>query len=220
MKQYFSFFLICVLLFLTSCTNFLSKSFLPTPSTTQPENPRIILALWDSLTAGNGVEREFNYPNQLEYLLQEDGYNYTVVNAGVSGDTSLQVLDRVPLYVDLNPDIVILVVGGNDGLQTLNIEDMKKNILQIIDSFPDAKMVLGGIEVPENLGSYVEIFQNAYKEIAQARPEVYFQPSFLGEVAGSIELNQSDRVHPTADWYTKIALKMFEFLQKNSLITQ
>jgi len=205
------------LLFLSSCFSDSSPS---NTLSIDEKKERIILALGDSLTAGNGVEREFNYPNQLEFLLQEEGYTYTIVNAGNSGDTSAQVLDRAPFYVDQNPEIVLLVVGGNDGLQTLDLSQMKKNILSIIDMFPESKIVLGGIVVPENLWEYANQFQKVYPEIAKERPEVFFQPSFLGEVAGSTTLNQYDRVHPTEDWYTKIAFSMFDFLKDNAIITK
>jgi|GEM_PF-1857509 len=217
MKHLQKIFFLFLLVFLSSCFSDSSTSKIASES---EKKDRIILALGDSLTAGNGVEREFNYPAQLEFLLKENGYEYTIVNAGVSGETSLQVLDRAPMYVDLHPEIVLLVVGGNDGLQTLSIEDMKKNILATIDVFPDGKVVLGGIVIPENLGDYAREFQAAYPEIAQERPKVFFQPSFLGEVAGSATLNQHDRVHPTADGYTKIAVSMFDFLKDNDIITK
>jgi len=207
-----------LLLFVSSCT--FSDTNSSISSTTDEKKERIILALWDSLTAGNGVEAEFNYPSQLDFLLHENGYEYTMINAGVSGDTSAQVLDRAPYYVDINPEIVILVVGGNDGLQGLDIEAMKKNILSTIDLFPDAKIVFGGIVIPENLGEYARKFQAAYPEIASQRPNVFFHPSFLGEVAGSTTLNQYDRVHPTADWYTKIVYSLYDFLQDNKIITK
>lgn len=98
----------------------------------------------------------------------------------MSGDTSDNIASRASLYVDKHPQIVILVVGGNDGLRGLSVENMKQNIVEIIDTFPESVIVLGGMELPLNLGmQYVKDFKNVYKEIASERKNIVFIESFL-----------------------------------------
>ncbi len=180
-----------------------------------------ILALWDSLTAWYWVEQSDNYPSKLEKLLEEEGYNYEVINAWVSGDTSADALARAELYVEQDPDIVLLVIWGNDGLRSKSVEDMKKNIIEIIDMFDDGerKIVLGWMQIPINLWlSYSSSFKKAYKEIAKERKSVYRLESFLEWVGGYARYNLSDRIHPNPDGYDIIVANMYGFLKDEKII--
>lgn len=184
-----------------------------------PEQKQIILALWDSLTAWYWVEESENYPSKLQKTLDEDGYNYEVINAWVSWDTSANLLSRVPLYLEKNPNIVILVVWGNDGLRGLSTQDLKQNILQIIDSFPNSKIALWWMDIPANLWiAYRNEFRNVYKEIAKERKDIYFLEYFLEWVWGKSEYNISDMIHPNNEGYDLIVKNLVEFLDNNKLI--
>ncbi|NDK08843.1 arylesterase [Candidatus Gracilibacteria bacterium] len=185
--------------------------------------PKTILALGDSLTAGYGVGETENYPYKLGKKLEENGYKYDIINAGVSGDTSANLKSRASLYLEKNPDIVILVIGGNDGLRGLPVEDMKQNILDIIAMYEKdgVKIVLGGMDIPANLGlSYKSSFKNVYKEIADEKDKIYFYEYFLEGVAGDRMLNNDDLIHPNGGGYDIIVGKLFTFLEENKLINK
>ncbi len=119
MLKYFSLPLLCVTLLLVGCRS--NSDLVMNPLNTQVQTGGIILALGDSLTAGLGVSPELNYPSQLESELQKLGYHYTVQNAGVSGDTSSQLLARMNWVLDgISPNppaLVILEIGANDAFQ-------------------------------------------------------------------------------------------------------
>lgn len=203
--------------FLFAC----SKVEAPTQEVVDVTEKQVILALWDSLTAGYWVEENENYPSKLQKKLDEKGYHYEVINAWVSGDTSANVLSRASLYLEKKPNIVILVVGGNDALRWLSTLDLKKNIWAIIDTFPAAKIVLGGMDIPANLGAqYRSDFKKVYTEIAQEKWEISFLPFFLDWVAGNPDLNISDMIHPNGKWYDIIITNLMKFLEENKIITQ
>ena len=135
----------------------------------------VILALWDSLTAWYWVEELDNYPSKLQKILNEKWYNYEVINAWVSGDTSENVLSRASLYLEKDPKIVLLVVWWNDWLRWLSTEDLKKNIISIIKTFPNSKIVLWWMDIPANLGIfYRSDFKKVYSEIAKENKDIHF----------------------------------------------
>lgn len=219
----------CILssLFLVSCSGSDTQLLWTTGSTLENITDEImgtqtILALWDSLTAGYWLEISQSYPSKLEDLLSQNGYNYDVINAGVSGDTSKNLLDRAALYSEKNPDIVILVIGGNDGLRGQSIDTLKTNIQSIIDMYEwEAEIVLAGMEIPANLGLwYARDFKQVYFDIAEENPNVYFHESFLKDVGGVASLNQADRIHPTSEWYDIIVANLYEFLEDEDIIQQ
>ena len=185
------------------------------------EKKQIILALWDSLTAGYWLEEKENYPFKLQKKLDQSWYNFEVINAWVSWDTSANILSRAELYLEKKPNIVILVVWWNDWLRWLSTNDMKKNILDIIETFPYSKIVLWWMDIPENLWiKYRNDFKNVYKEIVKEKNDVYFLEFFLEWVAWKKELNLDDMIHPNANWYDIIVKNVFEFLEKNKIITK
>mgnify|MGYP003890943249 CR=1 FL=1 len=207
-----------VLLF--SCSS--QKETISDFSSSEPtQEKKLILALWDSLTAGYGVEESSNYPSQFWAMLEAEWYNYTLINAGVSGDTSNNLLDRADLYLEKNPDIVILVIGGNDGLRGLPTSEMKENIEEIISMYTQdgSKVVLWGMDIPLNLGlDYRSDFRQVYTDIAQENKEIYFLPFFLEGVAGKASLNLADKIHPTAEGYTLISQNLMKFLEQEDII--
>jgi len=179
-----------------------------------------ILALWDSLTAGYWVDISENYPTKLEKKLLENNYNYKVINAWISGDTSAWLSSRTSLYLEQNPEIVIIVIWWNDALRWLSTIDLKSNILSTIDAFPDwTKIVLGGMDIPINLWlKYRNDFKNVYKEISKERKHIYFLPYFLDWVWWVSNLNISDNIHPNSAGYDIIVQNLYDFLIENEIL--
>jgi len=136
-----------------------------------------IIALWDSLTAWYGVETADSYPSQLEKKLLEDGYDIEIINAGVSGDTSGDLLARAGEYLASQPDIAILVIWGNDGLRGNSVIDMKENIQEIIMLYEsqNIEIVLGWMDIlPTHGFGYRSDFKSVYKELAKENSQLHF----------------------------------------------
>ena len=175
----------------------------PDPSIDRTGWP-VIVAFGDSLTAGLGVPMEQNYPSQLQAELDERGYRYHVVNAGISGDTTAGGLNRVESVLEHNPAIVILELGANDGLQGKSTEQMEENLAQIIERLQkaDVQVVLAGMHAPPNYGpEYTQSFHKVFEDLAK-RYQLPFIPFILDQVGGVPELNLADGIHPTAEGYT------------------
>jgi acyl-CoA thioesterase-1 len=182
--------------------------------TSSVEQPRIV-AFGDSLTAGLGVGPAESYPAQLQRRLDELGYHYRVVNAGVSGETTAGGARRVAWVLKSRPVIVILELGANDGLRGLNPEQTQANLEHIIQQLQEAKVtvVLAGMKLPPNYGAeYTRAFESIYPALAR-RYHLELIPFFLDGVAGSIKLNQADGIHPTAEGYRIIVGKILETVQ-------
>ncbi len=171
------------------------------------EQPITILALGDSLTEGLGVERDGNYPTQLEAKLKEMGYvNVDVVNSGLSGETSTGLVNRLDWVTQTEPDITILTIGANDAIRGLDVATVEKNIRTAIKHLQDngSEVILGGMQIYDNLGNeYVQSFSDIYPRIAEDM-NVPMIPFFLEGVGGDPDLNQADAIHPTSEGYTII----------------
>jgi acyl-CoA thioesterase-1 len=171
----------------------------------------------DSLTAGLGVDEDRAYPAQLERRLRADGYDYRVVNAGVSGETSSGALSRIEwVLTSLDPDIVILVTGANDGLRGIAPRLLAANLDRLLTALEEHRVVvvLAGMRMLPNLGpEYIEAFAAAYPAAAQ-KHGVIFMPFFLKDVAGDSRLNQPDRIHPTAEGYHRIVDNLYPYVIK------
>ena len=213
--KYFFFVLLLIQLMLHGCGD---ES--PAPNETQPEKKienkieGTIVAVGDSLTEGLRVEEEFAYPAVLEDKLKKQGYSYQVVNAGVSGETSSGTLSRIKWILTLNPDIVILVIGANDGFRGIGPELIKSNIRTIVQRLKekDVVVVLGGMQIVQNLGQhYTAAFSALYPEVAQSE-NIIFIPFFLADVAADRKLNQPDGIHPTAEGYQVIVDNMLPYV--------
>ena len=161
-----------------------------------------IIAFGDSLTAGFGLTEAESYPYLLQKKLNEDGYNYEVVNAGVSGDTSLGGLERADWVLGQeNARIVILELGANDLLRGMPVDRMKSNLDKIIRKAQEKniKVLLCGMLAPPTMGSdYQRDYVNAFPDLADER-DVAFLPFLLDKVATKRELNQADGIHPNAE---------------------
>jgi acyl-CoA thioesterase-1 len=176
--------------------------------------PRIV-ALGDSLTAGLGIAKSEAYPAVLERRLRAAGYDAEVVNAGLSGDTSAGALRRLDWSLDGDVRILIVALGGNDGLRGLSVEDMKANLSAMIERAQarGIAVVLAGMEAPPNFGaSYTVEFRKAFREVAD-RHEVVFVPFLLQGVAGVAHLNQPDGIHPNPEGARRVADHLWPALQ-------
>jgi acyl-CoA thioesterase-1 len=178
------------------------------------ERPKIV-AFGDSLTAGYGIEKSRSYPAQLQRLLDERGYNYEVVNAGVSGETTAGGLRRIDRFLDDDVVVVVVALGGNDGLRGLPVADMKKNLASIVSKVQahGAVVLLAGMEAPpQHGGGYTRQFRAAFEEVAEEY-EVPVVPFLLDGVAGVGKLNQVDGIHPNAEGAKKVAENVLQGLE-------
>ncbi len=184
------------------------------PFSVLDNRPRIV-AFGDSLTAGFGVQADESYPAQLQRRLDNLGYHYRVINAGVSGDTTAGGLRRVPWILNNRPELVILELGANDGLRGLPVDQTKSNLRQIIRQLQDAgtTVVLAGMKLPPNYGQdYTADFEAMYQILAKEY-QLALIPFFLEGVGGSSSLNQADGIHPTKEGYEVIVEQVLKVLR-------
>lgn len=178
------------------------------------ERPRIV-AFGNSLTAGLGVAQHESYPAQLQQKLDAVGYPYRVINAGVSGETTAGGLRRVPWVLKSQPSIVIVELGGNDGLRGLSLQETKNNLEWIVQQLQQSSVtvVLAGMKLPPNYGlEYTAEFETLYRALAN-QYHLTMIPFFLDGVAGSSLFNQADGIHPTGEGYRVIVEKIFPALE-------
>lgn len=180
----------------------------------EPTLPRVV-ALGDSLTAGLGLLSEQAYPAILQRRLESEGYRVEVINAGISGDTTAGALRRLDWALEGDVRVLIVALGGNDGLRGLPVEEMKKNLAGIIEAARERRIavLLAGMEAPPNFGvEYATEFRQAYRDLA-VKYKVGFVPFLLEGVAGVPALNQQDGIHPTANGAQIIADRLYPALK-------
>jgi len=191
------------------------KKGLP-PLDTEPPARFKVVALGDSITAGLGVFQVEAYPALLQAKLDAEGYQFEVVNAGESGDTSATALRRFDWVLDINVKILIVAVGGNDALRGIAPKAMRDNIAAIIDkaSAKGVDVLLAGMQAPPNLGQdYATAFRAVFTSLQRDYPGIKLMPFLLEGVAGDPNLNQADGIHPTAAGQQIIATHLYEFLK-------
>jgi acyl-CoA thioesterase-1 len=185
------------------------------PSTPQAHDDRpVIVAFGDSLTAGYGTDAGNSYPDFLEKDLSEKGFHYHVVNAGISGNTTKDGLDRVDDVLALKPAVVIVAFGGNDGLRGLPIDSTRRNLDQIVSTLRQAgvKIVLGGITLPPNYGAdYIRQFDETYAVLAR-QYHVPLLSFLLKDVYGAPGSMQADGIHATAQGNQQVARNLLPLL--------
>jgi acyl-CoA thioesterase-1 len=159
-----------------------------------------ILALGDSLTAGFGLAPDEAYPVRLQAALRAKGQDVTVINAGVSGDTTAGGLARLDWALGDHPNYALVELGANDALRGIDPDSARGNLDKILTALAAAKVkvLLFGMEAPRNWGSdYQQRFDSIYPDLA-AQHRVPLYPFFLDGVALDPKLNQPDMLHPTA----------------------
>ena len=174
----------------------------------------LLVALGDSLTAGLGLAEDQAYPALLQRRLHHDGYDVTVVNAGVSGDTSAAGWRRAAWSVEGDVRILIVALGGNDGLRGLPVDQMKQNLSRIVSLARERgiAVLLAGMEAPPNFGSiYTAQFRDAFREVAHDF-DLTLMPFLLDGVAADPSFNQSDGIHPNAAGAEIVADRVYDAL--------
>ncbi|MGE0210096.1 MAG: arylesterase [Parvibaculaceae bacterium] len=171
-----------------------------------------ILAYGDSLTAGYGLRESEAFPARLEAALRARGQQVTVINGGVSGDTSRGGLERLEWTLSDPPNAVILELGANDALRGISAAETRANLRAMLRKLADRKIpvLLAGMRAPRNLGSdYENEFNPIFAELA-TEFGVEFYPFFLEGVAAEPTLNQPDGMHPNAKGVERIVEQMLD----------
>jgi acyl-CoA thioesterase-1 len=181
--------------------------------------PRTVVFLGDSITAGYGLENPAAeaYPALIQAKISATGLPYRVVNAGVSGDTTAGGLRRLDWIFRQRVDVIVIALGGNDGLRGVNPGVTRDNLQAIIDHArqkqPAIRIVLAGMQMPANMsGEFMQNFRDIFPELA-ARNSVSLVPFLLEGVGAVPELNQADLIHPTARGQSVIAATVWKYLQ-------
>jgi acyl-CoA thioesterase-1 len=171
-----------------------------------------ILVLGDSLSAGYGMDEKDGWAEQKD----EQKRNISVINASISGETSGGANARLPKLLDLyQPDLVIVELGGNDGLRGYPVHTMEQQLQQIIDrsKAKEAEVLLLGMQIPPNYGKrYSRLLSAAYVNLA-ATNSLPFVPSFLETIATQPHLMQNDGIHPTAEAQPQILDTIWVYLK-------
>ena len=177
----------------------------------------VILVFGDSISAAFGIRAEQGWVSLLEQRLKTQGYGYRVVNASVSGETTAGGLARLPRALKVQrPAVVVLELGGNDGLRALPVTQMRSNLMRMVtlSEASGAKVLLVGMRMPPNYGvRYTEQFHRTYDEVAR-----YFKipmvPFLLNDVALNADLMQADGIHPNVAGQPKLLDNIWPELQK------
>lgn len=176
----------------------------------------VIMILGDSLSAAPGVPHDQNWASLLQKRLDQNGHRYSVVNASVSGDTTLAGLSRLPAALKAHrPAIIIIELGGNDGLRGLPLTQMQNNLTKMITlaKSSGAKVLLCGVRIPPNLGpDYVSKFLEVYFTTAQQN-NVPLVPYILKNVATNKSLMQNDGIHPNRQGQPYVLENVWEQLK-------
>lgn len=183
------------------------------PATTAKKS---ILFFGNSLTAGYGVEPDQAFPSLIQEKLDSLGLPYSVVNAGVSGETTAGGNSRIDWVLKQPVDIFILELGANDGLRGIPVTETRKNLQSIIDKVraknPSTKIILAGMQIPPNMGQkYTTEFKNVYTELTK-KNQLELIPFLLEGVGGESELNQADGIHPTPEGHEILAENVWKTL--------
>jgi acyl-CoA thioesterase-1 len=189
-----------------------------TAAATPADSTPAILFVGTSLTAGFGLPSpEQAFPALIQKKLDSAGYHVRVLNAGVSGETSAGGLHKADWLLERPFRILVLELGANDGLRGLDVNALKDNLQQFIDKahakYPDARIVVVGMEAPPNLGPrYTRQFHDAFREVA-AKNHTALVPFLLEGVGGKSELNQDDGIHPNPEGHRILADNVWKTLE-------
>jgi acyl-CoA thioesterase I len=199
---------------LLGCTNLATQSSLWAAGAPA----RKIVVFGDSLTEG-GLDEGKSYTNYLQQKITAKGYPYEVVNQGISGDTTTGGVNRVRAATSLKPEIVILELGGNDGLRGIPVASTKKNLESMIQTFQKAgiKVLLAGMSLPPNYGpDYIKSFEGMYKDLA-AKYKTPLIPFLLSDLAAKLRTNRGllrpDGIHPTTEGNRIVADTVMRYLE-------
>ncbi len=175
---------------------------------------RVVVCLGDSLTEGYGLAPEQAYPSLLERTLRGRGHAVRVVNAGISGSTSASAVSRLRWQLRSRPDVVVIALGGNDGLRGVDVAVTEANLSRAIELAlqSGARVLLAGMKLPPNYGpEYTAAFEAIFPALA-AKHRIARLPFLLEGVAANPDLNQADGIHPNARGAEIVARNVLEAL--------
>lgn len=178
---------------------------------------RTILILGDSLAAGSGVDPDEAFPALLQKKIDDTGLKYEIVNAGVSGDTTAGGLRRIEWLLRRKIDILVLELGGNDGLRGISPATTRTNLQSIIDrtkaKYPEARIVIAGMQMPPNMGEeYNNAFREVFPDLAKSNKAALI-PFLLEGVGGKPEMNLPDQIHPNPIGHRLVADNVWKVLK-------
>jgi acyl-CoA thioesterase-1 len=188
------------------------------PTSSKDGASKTILFLGNSLAAGFGLNPALAFPALIQQKIDSLKWNFEVVNAGLSGETSAGGLRRIDWLLKRRVDVLVLELGGNDALRGIAIDVTRKNLQGIIDktrrAYPQAKIVIAGMQAPPNLGAaYTRQFRDLFSQLAKENDAALI-PFLLEGVGGAPEFNQADRIHPTAEGHRIIAETVWKILKR------
>ena len=180
-------------------------------------NDKVIVFFGDSLTAGYGLETEESFPTVIQQFIDSLSLNYTVINAGLSGETTASGRNRLDWVLNQKADVFILELGANDGLRGIPLNETRLNLQAIIDDVKEKNqetvIILAGMQIPPNMGQeYTAEFRKIFPELADKNKTLII-PFLLDHVAGIPELNQDDGIHPTVEGQKIVANNVWEVLE-------
>ena len=188
-------------------------------TTAEKTGSKTILFFGDSLTAGYGLD-DINdaFPAIIQSMVDSLDLNYTVINSGLSGETSAGGRSRIKWVLNQKIDVFVLELGANDGLRGVPLQETRENLQAIIDAVvdkePDATIILAGMQLPPNMGTeYTSEFSSIFYELAQ-KNDLELIPFILKNVGGIPELNQEDGIHPTIEGQKIVANNVWNILEK------
>ncbi len=178
---------------------------------------KTILFFGNSLTAGYGLDVSEAFPALIQHKLDSLNLPYKVVNAGLSGETSAGGKNRIDWLLRNKIDMFVLELGANDGLRGIPVSETVANLQEIIDrvknKYPDAKLIMTGMQVPPNMGNtYASAFRGIFEKLA-TKNNMALVPFVLEGVGGEADLNQADGIHPTAEGHHIVAENIWKVMQ-------
>ncbi|WP_231874717.1 arylesterase [Polaribacter atrinae] len=185
---------------------------------TETSSVKTIVFFGDSLTAGYGLEDVNDaFPGIIQQKIDSLELGYTIVNSGVSGETTSGGKNRIDWVLNQKPTIFILELGANDGLRGVPLKQSKENLQAIIDAvkkkYPDTIIVLAGMQIPPNMGQeYTSEFKNMFPDLAK-KNDLPLIPFLLENVGGISDLNQRDGIHPTKEGHQILAKNVWAVLK-------
>ena len=202
--------------FLLAHTLAMQRTFAAEPLATGHDRQTIVV-LGDSLAAGYGLDLSEAFPALLQKKIEAAGLKFSVVNAGISGDTSAGGLRRIDWLLKRRVDVLVLELGGNDGLRGIPVGVTRTNLQSIIDrtkqKYPQAQIVVAGMQMPPNMGAeYNTAFEKIFPDLAKAN-HAALVPFLLEDVGGRPELNLPDMIHPTAGGHQIVAENIWKVLK-------
>ncbi len=179
---------------------------------------KTILFFGNSLTAGYGIDPEESFAGRIQSRLDSLKKEYRVINGGLSGETTAGGLSRLDWFLEEEPYLFVLELGGNDGLRGIALTETKKNLLAIVDKvrakYPNTKIILAGMQIPPNMGKeYTEEFKAIYPAVAKEK-NIELIPFLLEGVAGNPDLNLPDGIHPTPEGHRIVMETLWPYISK------